>query len=162
MLNKEDVIVTWLERIQNSELSISQFFSKNNVPFSRSQYFIYKKKFTENGIDGLVDKRKNGNNRKMNLKEEAFLQGYIAGGGSILPCELQKILFQEFNCEVSQSTIKRKLDELSPNQPLAKIGRPVSKLAKEIYNPLGGFELLVAVAYYLEWPLRQQKLSLKL
>ncbi len=42
---KTEIIVTWLKRIQNSELSVSQFFFQYTVPFSRSQYFVYKKKF---------------------------------------------------------------------------------------------------------------------
>jgi len=151
---KKDIILTWLKRIQNSELSVSQFFSQYTVPFSRSQYFVYKKKLAESGIDGLVDQRINGGNRKINRSEEAFLQGYVAGGGSIIPEDIQKLLKNQFNCEVTLTTIKRKLGKIVPNQPLAKIGRPLSKSAKIMYNPLGGFELLVAIAYYLEWPQR--------
>ncbi|MCP4652104.1 MAG: hypothetical protein GY858_01815 [Candidatus Omnitrophica bacterium] len=98
---KKDTIVTWLKRIQSSELSVSQFFSKYTVPFSRSQYFLYKKKFAENGIDGLVDQRKNGGNQKIGLREEAFLQGYVARGGSVILEDLQKILKNKFNCDVT-------------------------------------------------------------
>jgi len=151
---KKDTIVTWLKRIQSSEFSVSQFFSQYTVPFSRSQYFLYKKKFAENGIDGLVDQRKNGGNRKIGLREEAFLQGYVARGGSVILEDLQKILKNKFNCDVTLTTIKRKLDKIVPNQSSAKIGRPISKPAKTTYNPLGGFELLVAIAYHLEWPQR--------
>jgi len=32
---KKDVIVTWLKRIQSSELSVSQFLAQYTVPFSR-------------------------------------------------------------------------------------------------------------------------------
>lgn len=151
---KKDTIITWLKRIQSSELSVSQFFSQHTVPFSRSQYFLYKKKFAESGIDGLVDQRKNGGNRKIGLREEAFLQGYVTGGGSVILEDLQKILKNKLNCDVTLTTIKRKLDKIVPNQFSAKIGRPTSKTAKTMYNPLGGFELLVAIAYYLEWPQR--------
>ena len=149
---KTEVIVSWLKRIQSSELSVSQFFSKYTVPFSRSQYFIYKKKFAENGIDGLFDQRRNGGNRKMGQKEEAFLQGYVAKGGSIIISELQKILREELNCEVSHETLKRKLDQIAPNRLQSKRGRPISKSPEIMSNPLGGFELLVAIAYHLEWP----------
>jgi len=151
---KKDVIVTWLERIQSSELSVSQFFSQYTVPFSRSQYFVYKKKFAERGIDGLVDQRQNGGNRKMTLREEAFLQGYVAGSRSIVIEELQTILKDKFNCEVSLTTIKRQLDKIALNRSLPKMGRPLSRSPKLMYNPLGGFELLVAMAYHLEWPQR--------
>ena len=131
---KKDVIVTWLKHIQNSELSVSQFFSQYSVPFSRSQYFVYKKKFAESGIDGFVDLCDDGGNRKMGPREEAFLQGYVAGGGSISLPELQKILRSEFWCEVSLTTLKRKLNEGAKNRPRAKIGRPSSSVPSITYK----------------------------
>lgn len=151
---KKEIIVTWLRRIQRSELSVSQFTSKYTVPFSRSQYFVYKKKFAVRYIDGLADQRNNGKNRKMNLREEAFLQGYVNGSSSIVLEELQTILKDKFDGEVSLTTIKRQVDKTRGITSLPKIGRPLSRVPKRMYNPLGGFELLVAMAYYLKWPQR--------
>ena len=37
-------ILLWLKKIGNSELSLPNFYKKYDVPFSRSQYFLYKNK----------------------------------------------------------------------------------------------------------------------
>lgn len=94
---KKDVIVFFLKRIQSSDIEVSQFFSQYSVPFSRSQYFVYKKKFARCGLDGFVDLCSEGGNRKMGLREVAFLLWFVAGGGSLslpfLPTNLEVGVF---------------------------------------------------------------------
>ncbi len=45
--DRSKIIIYWLEKIKKSDLSISDFFKEFNVPFSRSQYYIYFKKYNE-------------------------------------------------------------------------------------------------------------------
>ena len=40
-------IIAWLSRIEKSECTITEFFDKYNVPFSRSQYYLYKSRLKE-------------------------------------------------------------------------------------------------------------------
>ena len=42
-------IIAWLSRIEKSECTITEFFDKYNVPFSRSQYYLYKSRLKEFG-----------------------------------------------------------------------------------------------------------------
>jgi len=47
-------IVTILEKIADSGLSVKEYFKKHEVPFSRPQYFRYKARFAADGLGGLV------------------------------------------------------------------------------------------------------------
>lgn len=52
------VIISWLEKVERSNLSVLKFFEKYHMPFNRIQYYRYKKKFEEFGSVGLEDRRK--------------------------------------------------------------------------------------------------------
>jgi hypothetical protein len=55
-------IIQFMEDIEKSSLSVSQYFKEKNVPFGRAQYYIYKNTIDEKGIEGLIDLRSIGNN----------------------------------------------------------------------------------------------------
>ena len=150
-----DAILEWLERIEKSELSTSTFFDKYQVPFSRAQYFIYKKRFREDGLDGLLDRRRSGGNRKITDHEENFLKGCIKSNPDVSLHWLQEALKEEFHREISLSAISRVLDRILPGRQRQGRGRPTSKPPANVaHNALGGFELIIAVAYHLGWPER--------
>lgn len=46
---KAATVIRWMERIDASHLSISTFFETKPVPFSRAQYFNYKKRLQQSG-----------------------------------------------------------------------------------------------------------------
>ncbi len=50
-------IIAWLSRIEKSGFTITEFFEKYNVPFSCSQYYLYKSRLKEFGESGLRDKK---------------------------------------------------------------------------------------------------------
>ncbi len=72
---RSKIIISWLERIEKSNLSITDYFKEFNVPFSRSQYYIYNKSYKEYGALGLQDKRCEGGNKKVTPEIEAFITG---------------------------------------------------------------------------------------
>lgn len=149
------MISEWMERIKRSELTISDFFSTYNVPFSKAQYFIYKKLLAAESSDDLTDQRKLGGNRKLSLEAEGFLLGCVVSNPEVTLAWLQKIIQKKFSCEISLSSISRAIKRRSDNQICLPKGRPKLKLEKEVViNPLGGFEIIVAIAYQLGWPQR--------
>jgi len=149
-----DAILEWLERIEKSELPMSTFFEMYQVPFSRAQYFLYKKRFQEDGLDGILDRRKTGGNRKITCHEETFLKGCIKGNPDVSLRELQEALKEEFHREISLSAISRALNRILPGREHKRGGKPTSKPPEVVHNALGGFELIIAVAYHLGWPER--------
>ena len=151
---KATAVVEWVQRIEKSALSVSKFFETHDIPFSRAQYFIYKRRLEESGSDGLIDKRGVGGNRKITYEQEVFLKGCLRGNSDAPLGWLQQMLVEEFGCEVNMSTVSRALTRISPDREPKIGGRPKTKKQNTIQNVLGGFELIIALAYHLEWPQR--------
>lgn len=79
-------IVAWLNRIEESPLSVVDFFEKTTaVPFSRAQYYRYLKKAGEGGEESLSDRRHRGGNRKLSAEGEAFIAGCVERDPHVSP-----------------------------------------------------------------------------
>ena len=151
---KAKEFVKWIELIEASDLSVSNFFDCFTVPFSRAQYFRYKKRMQAHGPDGLVDQRSKGGSRKITSEQEIFIKGCIKADEAVSLGWLQNALKEEFDCEVSVSAVSRTIARIEPDRPRNVGGRPKSQKPRAFTNALGGFELIVAVAYHLGWPQR--------
>lgn len=158
---RKKTILSWLERIGNSKLTVSEFFKKNKVPFCRSQYFSYKKNFSLNGEVGIGDNRGNGKNRKLSPEIENFLVGYLSGKPGASQEELQRILLDKYGCSVSISTISRALPKIYPQKVSSKNTKQNEIPPKTEINQMGGFELIIALAYHLGWPQRVSEIIIK-
>ena len=148
-------IVKWVERIETTKLSLSEFFERKAVPFSRVQYYNYRRQLRESGLAGLKDQRKRGGNRKITLEQESFLRRCLKQNPDVALEWLQQALMEEFSCDLSVSAIGRALARIDPKLK-RKVGRPAKlvKAQRTDSNALGGFELIVALAYHLGWPQR--------
>ena len=89
-------IIVWLNKIEKSELSLTKFFAKYPVPFSRSQYYLYSQKLRRFGESGLQDKRSEGGNRKVTAETEAFIVGCVESNPEISPKWLQEAVNKRF------------------------------------------------------------------
>ena len=81
--DRTESIIAWLSRIEKSGCTITEFFEKYNVPFSRSQYYLYKNRLKEDGESGIRDKRSQGGNRKLTGESEAFIAGCVESNSDI-------------------------------------------------------------------------------
>ncbi len=140
-------IVKWVEQIETTKLSLSEFFERKAVPFSRVQYYNYRRQLRESGLAGLKDQRKRGGNRKITMEQESFLRGCIKQNPDVALEWLQQALMEEFSCDLSVSAIGRALARIDPKLK-RKVGRPAKlvKAPRTDSNALGGFELIVALA----------------
>lgn len=146
-------IITWLKRIEKSELTVSDYLKKNNVPFSRSQYYLYRKKYMESGYDGIRDRRADGGNKKTTSEIESFILGCIASNPNVSHIWLQQELAERYDSKLSPSGLSRIIQRLNPpERKKYSKGRPKINEQEEVYNSCGGFELIVALAYHLGWP----------
>jgi hypothetical protein len=152
---KRRMILGWLERIERSKLTITAFFKEYEVPFSKAQYFIYKKQFALSGPEGLQDRRRHGGNRKLSEEAEGFLFGCVKSNPDVTLEWLQRAIRDNFDSELNRSTISRAIKRVSGNQVHLPRGRRKSIPTQEvIINPVGGFEIIVAIAYHLGWAQR--------
>ena len=150
--DRTKTIIVWLNKIEKSKLSVATFFEKYLVPFSRSQYYLYSKKSRRFGKSGLHDKRSEGGNRKVTAESEAFIVGCVESNPDISPKWLQEAVNKRFGLILSPSGVTRVLQRLYPDKKKRTKGRPKKKDEEEIlHNSCGGFELIVALAYYLGW-----------
>jgi transposase len=146
-------IIVWLNKIEKSELSLTKFFAKYPVPFSRSQYYLYSQKLRRFGESGLQDKRSEGGNRKVTAETEAFIVGCVESNPEISPKWLQEAVNKRFGLILTPSGVTRVLQRLYPDKEKRTRGRPKKQHEAEIlHNSCGGFELIVALAYHLGWP----------
>ena len=152
---KRESILNWLERINRSELTIAAFFANHDVPFSKAQYFNYKKQVAIAGPGGLQDRRKRGGNRKLSNEAEGFLYGFVKGNPDVTLGWLQQAIKENFSRELSRSAISRAIKRMSGDQALLPKGRRRSVFKQEaVVNPVGGFEIIIAIAYHLGWATR--------
>jgi transposase len=95
-----------MKNIEESTLSVNQFFNTNNSPFSKSQYYIYKKILETKGTEGLSDKRIEGNNLKFSDNIKNYVQGLVRHNPFISTIEIQIEIESHFNIKISNTTIK--------------------------------------------------------
>jgi len=139
-------IVSILQEIASSGLSIDGYFNEHAVPFSRPQYFRYKARFSAEGLEGLLDGRSRGNHRKVTPDAEGFIRGvrHANPGASLLDiCDSLEIAM---GIQVDPSTVSRFLT--GAGEPI-HWPRPVE--AERMFTPCGGFEIIGAVALHLGW-----------
>ena len=154
---KRKSVLGWLQRIESSRLSIAAFFKEYEVPFSKAQYFIYKKQLALSGPAGIQDRRKRGGNRKLSEEAEGFLLGCVKSKPDVTLEWLQQALKEIFDSELDPSAISRAIKRVSGNQVHLLRGRRKSTSEQEVViNPVGGSRSLLPSLITLvggkEWP----------
>ncbi len=58
-------ILSTIHKIEESKQPVSVYFNQNSVPFSRAQYYRYRRILQKYGEEDLRDERKDGNYTKL-------------------------------------------------------------------------------------------------
>ncbi|MBU4400993.1 MAG: hypothetical protein KKE86_16890 [Planctomycetes bacterium] len=146
--DRERTIRLWLTRIEHSKLNVADYFSRHDVPFTRRQYYRYRRGLRERGPDALGDGRAPGNRRRVHVRAEGFLTGYVEAHPLADLAELQGVLEKKFGIELTTSGMSRCLKRLGCPRSV----RRREEEAVEYYTACGGFELVVGLACHLDWP----------
>jgi hypothetical protein len=99
-------IIQVMINIEESSLSVNQYFKTKNPPFSQAQYYIYKSILETRGTEGLYDQRAEGNNLKFSENMKNYVQGLLEHNPSISTTDIQKDIENHFNISISNTTIK--------------------------------------------------------
>jgi len=129
-----------IDKIENSSLSVNQYFKKRNVPFGYRQFYIYKKILKEKGIEGLTDNRNKGNCLKFTDKIKTFLKGLLDNKRNLPSSEIHGKIRNEFKVLISVRAINRFRQENN-----------LSFVRSEKKSPLlesGASEIVVAIALH--------------
>ncbi len=146
--NRERTIRLWLNRIERSHLRVAAYFSRHDVPFTIRQYYRYRRGWQERGGQALRDGRAQGNHRHVNAEAEGFLKGYVAVNPRVELAELQEVLEEQFDVELTASGMSRCLKRLGCSVGMKRREEQV----EEYYTVCGGFELVAGLACHLGWP----------
>jgi transposase len=146
-LMKVREVISVLNRIACSPLSVAEFFRRNKVPFSRSQYYVYRDKFKEKGAEGLKDGRAGGNRRTLTAEVAAVIRAFHHDDPTLSLSQLAAKLKSSTGTAVAASTISRFLSKEGLKiQPRAR--EPETEVHQ---SACGGFEIVAALALHLGW-----------
>ena len=74
---RSSMILQVMKNVEESSLSINQYFKEKRAPFSQAQYYLYKKILKEKGREGLSDQRCEGNNLRFRETTQGMLSAYV-------------------------------------------------------------------------------------
>jgi hypothetical protein len=132
-------------------MTIDEYFMEHAVPFSRTQYFRYKRRILSGREPKLAPRF---SLKKIGEREKIFLKGVVSSGNIPPLNQLCALIESEFGTSISIASMYRAINLLFPEYRRCKVGRPRKRGPGISINSLGGFELIIAVAYYLGWPAR--------
>jgi len=135
----EDVL-NILRKIDESEESARNYFKKNQVPFSRAQYYTYRRTLQKDGEEGLHDKRKDGNYTKLTERMKDCLVSIVKENRSISSSQLQSKIVDRFGVKISVSSL---------NNFRASVSLTRLPASREQYKrqKSGGGEILTSLAF---------------
>ncbi len=141
---KEDRIQKMLHvmhSIKASNLSVNKYFKVHDVPFSRIQYYTYCKLLKEYGENGLRDRREDGNPTKLTPRIQDCIRCMVRHEPSISTQELQRIIHEEFDTELSKSSVNnfRKHEGFLASRSVTR--------STVLAQSSGGGELLTGLAF---------------
>ena len=134
-------ILNVIQEIRNSGKSVSSYFRTSAVPFSKAQYYNYLRCSKKYGEEGLRDKRRDGNNRKLTQRIKGYITVCIKEEPGISASQLRQKIQNQFDMDISKSSINdfRKSKGL-PRQPVKE---------KEYKSQRsGGGEILTSLAFF--------------
>jgi transposase len=153
--SQEQTIRLWIRRIERSSLPVARFFVDHEVPFSRSQYYVYKKLLAVRDSLASIAHRCTGGNRKLSPEAEEYVAGCLKKSPRLSLAGLQAAVAERFGCQIGLSGMSRAVERVTGRQNRRPRGRPQkAEEPRRETNPLGGFEVISALAYYLKWPER--------
>ncbi len=135
-------ILSTVKNIEDSNLSVREYFDQNIVPFTRPQYYIYRKTLRKYGEEGLQDKRAAGNNTKLTQRIKDYIISIVTENRSTSSSQLQIKIQNQFGTNISLSNLNnfRASTSLTRLPPLPK------KECKQ--QKSGGGEILTALSFF--------------
>ncbi len=128
--------------IEKSGSSAKEYFATHKAPIGLSQYYRLKKRYSEEGVDGLVDQRAAGNARKVSSQQEDLIRGVLTYNRHLPSKSLKRELKSKWKIEIDQSRI----DQFRRQFGLTRIKQADVRREKV---PFVGIEVFSALVYYV-------------
>jgi len=135
-------IIKLFKNVEESGLSIKEYFESHLTSIGLKQYCRLKKRYVEQGIAGLEDRRQFGNARKIKPQEVKLVHGTLAYNRDLTSQSLQEELQNQWEITVSQ----RRIDQLRQQFNLTRIK---SKTINHETLQFAGIEIFSALAQHV-------------
>jgi transposase len=139
---RQSKILKLFKDVEESGLSIKEYFESHLTPIGLKQYSRLKKRYAEEGIAGLQDQRHFGNARKINPEEVKLVHGTLAYNRDLTSQSLQKELQNQWEITIGQ----RRIDQLRQQ---FNLNRSKSKTIKQETLQFAGIEIFSALAHHV-------------
>jgi hypothetical protein len=140
--NRIEENLTIIQKIEGSKLGIREYFKRNDVPFSRAQYYTYRETLQKYGEEGLRDKRKDGNYTKLTERIKDCIASTVKENRSIPSSQLQSKILNQFDAKISVSC----LNNFRAAESLTRL--PAQKEKEYKRQKSGGGEILTSLAVF--------------
>jgi len=138
-INERDAIILGVIKDVNiSKQTVRDYFSTHDVSFTIRQYYRYLKKYNEEGVKGLYDRRSEGNAKKFTSEVEHYLIGLLENKQELKVSDIRSRLWERFNIDIKRTAI---------NDFRKKYG--LERISRFSDAPFAGFEILSALACHL-------------
>ena len=135
-------ILELFRRVEMSGLPVKKYFAVEQTPISLPQYFRLKKRYDQQGVAGLEDRRRAGNARKLNSQQVELIRGILAYNRHLTSTSLKYELQSKWQIELDQSRI----DQFRRQFHLTRIK---SKKVKQETAQFAGIEIFSALAHHV-------------
>jgi len=98
-------ILSTIHKIGELKQPVSVYFNQNSVPFSRAQYYCYRRILQKYGEKGLRDKRKDGNYTKLTERIKDCVIAIVKENRSISSPQFQGKILNQFGVQISVSSL---------------------------------------------------------
>jgi len=139
---RQSKILKLFKNVEESGLSIKEYFKNHLTPIGLKQYCRLKKRYAEQGIAGLEDQRQFGNARQIKTEEVKLVHGTLAYNRNLTSQSLQEELQNQWEITVSQ----RRIDQLRQQFNLTRIK---SKTIKQETLQFAGIEIFSALSQHV-------------
>ncbi len=135
-------ILKLFKKVEESVLSVKEYFQNHQTPISMRQYSRLKKRYTQQGVAGLADQRQVGNARKIKPDEISLVHGTLAYNRNLTSQSLQDELQNQWGITVGQ----RRIEQIRQEFNLTRIK---SQTIQQETLPFAGIEIFSALAQYV-------------
>jgi hypothetical protein len=135
-------ILSTIRKIEESKQPVIVYFNQNSVPFSRAQYYRYRRILQKYGEEGLRDERKDGNYTKLTERIKDYVIAIVKENRSISSSQLQSKILNQFDVQISLSG----LNNFRASASLTRL--PAHKEEKYKRQKSGGGEILTSLSFF--------------
>ena len=135
-------ILELFRRLEMSNLPVKKYFAVEQTPISLPQYFRLKKRYDQQGVAGLEDRRQAGNARKLKPQQVELVRGILTYNRHLTSKSLKYELQSKWQIELDQSRI----DQFRRQFQLTRI-KP--KTVKQETTQFAGIEIFSALAHHV-------------